>query len=562
MPRVKQTAPSPTREKGQRSLDPENAFLWRLLPAWLRPQWYNAEMWRAFVLQQPVAMNCRESLISPLSALDWKIDARDSKQRDELKSEIDYYTRFFENTGDMDFIELIEWISQDYLDLPFGAGIEVGREGDDENGRVVWIEPLDGGTLFPTLNDDWPVGQITKYDPTKAVYFPKYAINRLYMSPRTTIERRGWGMSPPEKIYLAMELLNRGDKYYAHLLLDTPEAGILDLMDMDKTSAEEWVQAFKSLLGGIDPFKIPILYEHTSEAKFIPFGRSPTELLFNQVTTKYATLVAAGYNVSLSDIGYPTMGNGGETLAGSIRQERRTRKTGFARITKKTVYFFNRMLPPELKFSWIDPDDELSVAMGRARLASLTAFGAAIDKRIFTPKEARLQLIADGLVNISIPEEILEDEFDVLPVPTSPFGGTTAKKPGMLGTQVPPSLGGQGEIKSRFEDEIELGIHRALESLESGSDKFIFLPDADAIANEFAELISDENRRENVKEQISDYVKNTTPEKFAETYEKILPYLELEDNEKIADSVSQELNNLRYNLFEDFTAEVTNIVKG
>ena len=123
------------------------------------------------------------------------------------------------------------------------------------------------------------------------------------MSPRPEIQREGWGMAPPEKIFFSLELLNRGDIYYANLLLDTPEAGILDLADMDGASAQEWIKQFRSLLGGIDPLKVPVLYEHEGDVKWIPFGRPPTELMFDRVTTKYAALVASGYGISLSEIG-------------------------------------------------------------------------------------------------------------------------------------------------------------------------------------------------------------------------------------------------------------------
>jgi hypothetical protein len=562
MPKVKYSAPNPSREKGQRSLDPENMFLWKLVPGWMRPAWYDAEFWRRFVLYQPVAIDCREAIISWHSSMDWKLEPRESTERDELKEDIRYYEELFSNNGDFDFIELIEWLGTDYLDIPFGAGVEVGRAGDSPDGKVLWIEPLDGGTLFPSLNDDFPVGQALLENFQKTVYFPKHAINRMYVSPRTKIERKGWGMPPPEKIYLAMEMLNRGDKYYAQLLLDTPEAGILDLMDMSKESATEWVKAFKSLMTGLDGFKVPILYEHEQAAKFIPFGRPPTEILFGQITAKYAALVCSAYGISPSDINFPSMGNGGETLAGSIRQERQTRRTGIARAKKKFKYFFDRLLPKGLQFSWIDLDDELSVALGRARLATATAFTAMVDKRIITPKESRLQLISDGLFTISMPEDIDEKEFDILTdTQQNPFGAT-AQRPGMLGKPVPPSMGGQGEVKkSVFEEEVDYGISRLLDTLETKSDVFAFFPDIDNIADEWLEFAPKE-KHEEIKEQIKEYVKNTVPDRFVEAYNKSLETLELEDNDVIAEKVGKEIANMRYNLVDDFSKEVINIVKG
>ena len=153
----------------------------------------------------------------------------------------------------------------------------------------MWLELLDGGTLFPYPNNDWPVGQyIREAGMTTPIFFPKHAINRVYYSPETYIKMEGWGIAPPQKIFLALELLNRGDKYYANLLLDTPEAGILDLGDMAEKAAKEWVEAFRTMLGGIDPLKIPVLYEHNNDVNFIPFGKPPTDLMFDRVTAKYA----------------------------------------------------------------------------------------------------------------------------------------------------------------------------------------------------------------------------------------------------------------------------------
>jgi len=444
MPRTKTTYPEPTREKGQRSIDLP-LYLDRHVPIYSQPQWWEANAWRNIVSNQPFAIICRDTLISFLLALDWSIQPRDSQMRDELKTEIDYYTRFIADNGDYDYSDATEWLAQDILTIPFGGAAEIGREGDDPEGRVVWIELLDGGTLYPTLNSDFPVGQTIKELPTKAVYFPYYAINRIYMTPRTEIRRKGWGMAPPEKIYLALEMLRRGDIYYAQLLLDTPEAGILDLGDMAKDSAEEWVSAWKDLLTGIDPFKIPVLYEHEKAATWIPFTRSPADIMFDKATMKYAGIMAAGYGIAPSDVGFSPVSSGGETLAGGIRQERKTRKNGLSRLKKKFTSFWNRILPPTLEFKFMDLDDELSVSIGRARLATATAMQILLDKKVLVPNEARQQMIADGLINISI-EEKIEGGDEVLD-----YNNASAERPSLLGRPVTPSQGGYGEIKSEID---------------------------------------------------------------------------------------------------------------
>lgn len=446
MPRTKTTAPEQSRQKGQRSQQLPD-YLSRILPEWRTPEWMNASYWRNVVANQPIATICEETIIDNILGLDWKLEPRDPDQRDELKEEIKHYTNLFNTGGDnsMDYTDIIEWVVSDFLRIPFGGGSELGREGDDPNGRVLWLELLDGGTLFPTLNRDFPVGQKLPSNVATAIYFPYYAIDRLYMSPRTNIYRKGWGMAPPEKIFLALELLARGDRYYANLLLDTPEVGILDLGDMEEGSAKEWVRSWKETLTGIDPFKIPVLYEHEKPATFIQFNRSPTELMFNDATLKYASIVAAGYGLTLADIGLSGKSNGGDTLAGSIRSERRTRKTGLAKAKLHLKYFFERILPPELAWKFIDLDDELAVSLGRARLANATAWGQLIDKRVFTPDEARKQTVADGLVSISVPEEVDEKAFDTL---AQAQAAKSTERPGMLGKPISPSQGGYGEVRS------------------------------------------------------------------------------------------------------------------
>ena len=437
--------PQPTKEPHQRSIDIDDLFLYRLTPPWSRPATLPAQVWRGWVLKQPVAMVCRETLIATLLSLDWKITPRNSKYREELEPTIRHYTKLFANGGEydsigLDYSGLIEWIAGDILDTPFGGAAELGRRGNLPDGRVVWVRPLDAGTLYPTLNADFPVVQY--YMQYEAVVFPRSFISRSFMSPHSMIWREGWGMAPPEKVYFALELLNRGDQYYANLLLDVPTAGILDLGDMEKSSAEEWINAFKSFVADTtQSFRIPVLYEHNNPVSWIPFGKVPNDIMFNQITMKYAALVAGAYGMSLSDIGLQTTSASGETLAGSIRQERRTKKTGFARIKAKVKSFFDRILPDILEFNFIDYDDELNVALGRARLASSQAFQTFKDMGVFSPQEIRSQSIQDGLFSVSLPDEIPPDAEEKVD------GGGNGE-PELIGDKVAPSAGGEGEIKS------------------------------------------------------------------------------------------------------------------
>jgi len=173
---------------------------------------------------------------------------------------------------------------------------------------------------------------------------------------------------------------------------------------------------------------------------FIPFGKPPTELMFDRVTLKYASMTCAGYGMSLSDIGMQASSSGGETLAGSIRQERRTRRTGHAKSKKAVMRFYNKMLPSGLYFKFIDLDEEVAVAKGRARLAHATAANQYIAAGVFGPDEMRQQALADGLIDISVPETLPDDEREKI------ISSQVKDRPSLLGRPIAPSQGGQGEV--------------------------------------------------------------------------------------------------------------------
>jgi len=441
--------PEPTKEAGQRSINQEDIYLTRFVYPWVRPSQVTADQWRWWVFNEPIAMICRETLIANVLALDWKITPRKSELRDELDASVRYYTKLLERGGNyysgFDYTSLIEWTLTDLQDLPFGTAAEIGRQGNQPGGRVLWVKPLDGGTLYPTLNKDYPVVQYYRtYEP---VLFPDYSIVRSYMSPRPELLEEGWGLAPPAKVYFAMLMLYHGDKYYANMLLDTPPVGVFDLMDVTWDSAERWVESFRSFYmgSGDSSFKIPVLAEHTSEAKFISFGKNPNDIMFDRITLKYAAIVAAAYGMSLSDIGLQATSASGQTLAGSIRDERKTKRTGFARIKKKIKYFFESFLPNTLQFNFIDLDDEINAGVGRARLATITALSQAQDKGVISAEEHRLILLGDGLFGAtSLPEKPPANAKEVQS--TSPFQ-KSPERPGSLGRPEAATAGGQGEVK-------------------------------------------------------------------------------------------------------------------
>ena len=435
--------------EGQQSAPGGNLanYFMRNVPIYNPPAWQEAYVWRRFVETQPIAAICRDTIANYLNSLDWSIVARDSEKRDELKPKIKHYTKLFERGNayyyDIDFSSHIEWLVKDLHTLPFGTASEIGRLDNDPNGKVVWIRPLDGGTLAPTLNFDHPVMQVAPNTGLNPVFLPRKFVSRVFLSPRTELAREGWGYAPPERIWRAVEMLVAGDNYYAQLLLNTPEAGVLDLGDTSKTTALEWVASLKDLMWGISPLKIPVLYEHTTVAKWIPFGKPPSEIMYDTTTMRYAAVLCAGYGLTLSDIGFPTSSGGGETLAGTIRQERVSKSSGKAVAKIKIKAYFDRILPDSLTFNWIDYDDERNVSKGRARLASAQAAQIWISQKVFLPNELRQQALEEGLISIDAPETV-DLNNPGFPVEPTPFG-TAGSKTKTLGSPVPPSSGGQGE---------------------------------------------------------------------------------------------------------------------
>ncbi|KKL93595.1 hypothetical protein LCGC14_1873130, partial [marine sediment metagenome] len=415
-------------------------FLSRILPYYGQPQWLQAQHWRQFVKNQNVAIVARDTLIANMLNMEYDIVSRnpDDAGLTKIKNAVDYYKEVFENF-DGDFDIHLDLILQDMLTLPFGGASEEGRWDDDPEGPIIWSEHIDAATLFPTGNPTHPVAQRVPDVPGVQVVFPEHAINRMYMTPRPDIRLKGWGMAPPQKIYLAIDMLFKGDIYYWKLLLDTPEAGLLDLMNMKETHAVPWIEAFREMFQGIDGFKLPVLYGHDKAAQWIPFNRPPLEMMYDTVYRRYAQLVCAGYGIRLSDIGLEEEGT--KALSGVVRGERQTKRTGRAVLKSKTTNYFQRKLPEELKFRWKEKDEEGAVAKGRGMVSVGQGIKIAIDSGLLSKEEGRAELVASGLLDIEVdPKEMPEPP----PVPAAlPFG----QQPPQLGANggpVPATQGGRG----------------------------------------------------------------------------------------------------------------------
>lgn len=373
------------------------------------PLFADGALWRYVSYKQPVFMDCVVSMVMFAQSLPWDIRAVEAKDNNKLEDKIRTYKKIFKDAGGSGRLNHMDKLIQDYYMIPFGGASEAVKY---TSGELYKMVNIDAATLYPTNNPNLPVMQ--KVGAREPVFYKSTEIVRMFQNPRTEIERQGWGMTPVEKVYLAIELLSRGDRYYAQLLLDTPEAGLLDLGDMSKESAEAWLASFKNLVTGIDAFKIPVLYQHTVPAHFIPFGRPPTDLMFDDITHKYAQLVCAAFGITTSDIGLKAGRGGGGALSSALREERHSRSTGYGSLKAHLTEYYNSFLPEDLEYVFIDADDEVLVSKGRARSANSVGMRNLVEAGIMTPDEARDQMVADGLITIPLKQTPQASDFDII----------------------------------------------------------------------------------------------------------------------------------------------------
>lgn len=419
-------------------------YIDKFLPYIIQPNGATGNAWRTFVRSQPMMLNCRDLLAMQLTNLDWKISARNTDRTEELADEIDYYTTDVLNKwNDEDYDTGIERCVDDLTSTPFGAIVEIGRYLD---GSVAWVRNMDSATCYPTTDPEYPVVQ-NFFGPGYGGYgvsFPKELVARSYISPLTEWDRQGWGMAPPEKIFIAAQMIAAGDSYYWRLLMDTPQTGLLDLVDMEEESAKKWIESYREMMAGTDPQKIPVLYGHEKLASFISFGLNPAEIQMDKGLAWYAALVSGGYGIPLSELGLSF----NNTLAGQIREDRRSRRTGFGLILTKITNLINKFLPRHLMFQYIYRDEEGLNLLGRARATSMTAFNHSIDKGVLTLEAVRAQLLIDGLIDAG-PAEMSKNAQ-----PPQAAGSELRNDVKNDAREVTPDEGGHGVVKQVTEKAI------------------------------------------------------------------------------------------------------------
>lgn len=432
-------------------------FLWRIPTIYRMPQFQQATVWRWFVYNQPLAMLCRARLINYLLGLPWEIAARDPSEKDMVKDDVHYYTDWVLKNFDI----IIDPLWQDSLDLPVGGSIEITRfpvgfkpvinfngeeykvTRDHPKGHPYTLINIDGATLFPTYDDDLPLAQRIP-DIETIVYFRPDELGRIGIQPRTEMRLKGYFKPPPEQIYLAMQMVGDTDHYYHDLLKEVPPVGILDLMDFQQKQATEWAASTRALFEGNDPWKIPLLYDHEHPASFIPFGKSPQELLMDTAGLRYGRITAAAYGLTLGNLGLEPKG---ESLAGSIRDDQQA-ATGYNFVVEKTKGMIDsEILPPYLEWSPKIQDNEKLTGKGRAFLVNAQAVKVAIDSKMLKPSEGQAQLVRDGFITVDVEVPNDEEIAKQAQLQKPAFGQSANGQVKQLTDKVPAAEGGLGDVK-------------------------------------------------------------------------------------------------------------------
>lgn len=363
------------------------------------PTFFTNDQWRV-AAREPITRLCVRHIIRELLALEWDITSEDVEAD---KQQIIYLKTIFENADDGDGWDafLSRWV-QDSLELPMGGIAEIAQ--DSLTGLVGGIYHVDAATVYPTYDRDVPFVQLDPFNTAARVWFSRGELMRLMLQPRPDLKRKPYQEAPVESAFVAIESLSKMYVYYAKQLGDTPVAGVLDLMDMTQAEAIEWAVGFRELFDGIDPLKIPILYDHTKPAKFISFGRTPQDLNIIEQFKRFAEMIASAFGLSIGDL---RLFEHERTLAGVEASQRVTARSGVGFYAQSVEDVINRCIlfssKSGFKFKFQlgmtgEMQAEINLALQRMQLLNQ----ATGNQPVLKPADAQKQAVAWKLFTVEL----------------------------------------------------------------------------------------------------------------------------------------------------------------
>lgn len=442
-------------------------------PARLRPGVQDTDRWRT-VAAEPINRMARRMVQREISSLNFTIrpeDPKDAQQRDAA----DWYLNVYS-----DFRNLVTRTLKSVCELPQGGAWEVGYirpgvYGEGEKGTLAFVQYIDGGTLHPSISQEFPIVQVDPTESTRNVMFREDEIVRLLAWPRDEFGLEWWQESPTEASYMAIEALARIYVYSLKQLMDTPIAGILDMMDFSEEDARTWANTFREMLEGIDPIKIPILYQHEHAASWIPMGNRFEDLAITEQFKIYADLILGNYGLSVNDLRIFNHDGPKTGMAVSRKISIQQGVSFFAELVKDAVqstlprFLIFEYTEPDLEdertksqigaadartiqtFDWLDPKLKAKEAIGRGVLKHVTQ--DEIDKAIDENQQVDQlnQELANGIPTPA-PGQITEGEGRV---------------PDQLENDAKANASTGSRVFTKMRDEAETLIEKALERFSS-----------------------------------------------------------------------------------------------
>lgn len=289
------------------------------------------------------------------------------------------------------------------MTLPMAGNSEVVP--DETTGILGGLYHVDGATLYPTYERDIPYVQINPYNTVERIYFVRGDIMRLILQPRSELQRKPFQEAPVESAFVGIEALSRMYVYYLKQLTDTPIAGILDVMDMTQDEAQQWAENFREMLNGVDPLKMPLLYDHVKPARLIPFGRSPTDLALGENFKRFAEIVVSSFGLSIGDL---RLFEHERTLAGAEASQRVTARSGIGYYAQAVEDMLNRIVlmtsMTGFKFKFklgMTGEEQAEAQLAATRVQMLTSL-AGPSTPLLKPEDAQKQLEAWKIIDIAL----------------------------------------------------------------------------------------------------------------------------------------------------------------
>lgn len=377
----------------------EPAVITRRPVTFYDPLVLSANQWRGLVGGAPVVRACIQTMIMQITGLEYRVESEDEKA-------IEYYTELLETADDGGgFQDLVARVIEDTLTIPFGGAIELGRYGD---GVVAWAAHLDSGLMKPTYDDRYPYAQLSPYTGAlNPVLFREWEVVRIKWQPQVDTRSYGWTKTPCMDCLPAIQGLLRSDRFWQAMTTDSPPLGILDMLGVSEDDARTWLEGWKTMMAGIDPYKIPIMAGDGREAEaghieFISFARSATDVSLEALVKRYAELVTANFGMFTADLGL----FGQEMrLAGATKMMDLSKRQGLAHLLRRLAHRINAdILPDGVWFFWNDVDVEDTVRKESAKKLASDRLKALVDSGTITPSQSFDQAVAEGLLTIEEPQ--------------------------------------------------------------------------------------------------------------------------------------------------------------